>query len=243
LRRFADLHLRFPKNGLNELEEMLRRSSDLGYFTVAVAFNQNMKEEIKQTRAICSDLGIDLVTRTDLEPNTAGELLKVLKGLRPRFEIIAVKCSTRSVARQAAKDRRVDLLNFPTDSVQRERLYFDSHEAVLASGSLSALEINVSTILGAKASHRARLLATMRREVMEARRLRVPFIISSGAENLYGVKTPRDLAAFLTLIDIDWDSALDTVSSEPLKIVERNRQKLRTDYLSPGARIVGGDQR
>jgi len=243
LRRFTDLHLRFPKNGLNELEEMLTLSSDLGYSTVAVAFNQNMKEEIKQTRTICLDLGIDLVTRINMEPNTTGELLRAVTGLRHRFEIIAVKCSTRGVARQAAKDRRVDLLNFPTEPAQREGLYFDRHEAALASGSLSALEINASTIIGAKASHRARLLATMRREVMEARRFKVALVLSTGAENLHGVKTPRDLASFLTLIDIDWESALDTVSSEPLKIVERNRQKLRKDYLSPGVRIVGGDQR
>jgi len=243
LRRFADLHLRFPKKGLNELEEMLRLSSNLEYSTVAVAFEQNMKEEVQQAHAICSDLGVDLVTRVDLEPDTAGELLRLLTRLRLRFEIIAVKCSTRSVARQAAKDRRVDLLDFPTDPAQRERLYFDRHEAVLASGALSTLEINASTISGGRAPHKARLLATMRREVMEARRLRVPFILSSGAENLYGLRTPRDLASLLTLMNVDWDSALGAVSSEPLRIVERNRQKLREDYVSPGVRVVGGDQR
>lgn len=181
------------------------------------------------------------MTRVDLEPNTAGDLLRALK-LRYKFEITAVKCSTKSVARQAAKDRRIDILDFPTDPALRERIYFDSQEAILASGSLSALEINASTILGGGPFHRARLLATMRREVAEARRLRVPFILSTGAENLYGLKSPRDLASLLTLLDVDWKSSLDAVSEIPLRIVERNREKLKASYVSPGIRVEEGDQ-
>jgi ribonuclease P/MRP protein subunit RPP1 len=239
LRRFTDLHLRFPRGDLGELEEMLRLSSDLGYSTIAISFNQNMKDEIKRARAICSDLGIDLATRVDLEPNTAGELLRALKELRYRFEVIAVKCLTKPVARQAAKDRRVDLLNFPTEAAQRERIYFDRQEAVLASDSLSALEINASTILGGEPSRRSRLLAMMRKEIAEARRMSVPFILSSGAEDLYGLRSPRDLASLLALMGLDWELALDAVSEEPLKIVERNREKLKAGYVSPGVRVVG----
>lgn len=238
MRRFTDLHLRFPRGNLGELEEMLKLSSDLGYSTIAISFNQNMRDEIKQARAICSDLGIDLATRVDLEPNTAGELLRALKELRYKSEIIAVKCLSKPVARQAAKDRRVDLLNFPTEATQRERIHFDHQEAVLASGSLSALEINASTILGGEPSRRARLLATMRKEIAEARRMGVPFILSSGAEDLYGLRSPRDLASLLALMDLDWELALDAVSEEPLKIVERNRQKLKAGYISPGVRVV-----
>jgi len=243
MRRFTDLHLRFPKGDVGELKEMLRVSSELGYSTLAISFSLNMKEEIRQTRIICSDLGIGLATRVDLEPKTEGELLRAVKGLRYRFEIIAVKCLTKGVARQAAKDRRVDILNFPTDPAQRERMYFDRQEAVLASGALAALEINASTILGEGPFNRARLLATMRREITEARRMGVPFILSSGAENLYGLRSPRDLASLLTLMDVDWESALDAVSEEPLKMVERNREKLKVDHISPGVRVVEGDQK
>lgn len=238
MRRFTDLHLRFSRGDLRELEDMLKVSSDLGYSTIAISFNQNMKEEIKQARAICSDLGIDLVTRADLEPRTGGELLRALKGLRHRFEVIAVKCLTISVARQAAKDRRVDILNFPTDPEQRERIRFDRQEATLASGSLSALEINASTILERGPFNKARLITTMRKEVAEARRMGVPLILSSGAENLYGLRSPRDLASLLILMNVDWESALDAVSEEPLKIVERNREKLKANYVSPGVRLV-----
>jgi len=242
MRRFTDLHLRF-QGDLSELKEMLRVSSELGYSTLAISFSQNMKEEIKQARIICSDLGVDLATRVDLEPKNEGELLKALKELRYRFEIIAVKCLTKGVARQAAKDRRIDVLNFPIDPAQRERAYFDHQEAVLASGALAALEINASTILGEGPFNRARLLATMRKEIAEGRRMGVPFILSSGAENLYGLRSPRDLASLLTLMDVDWESALDAVSEEPLKIVERNREKLKAEYISPGVRVVEGDQK
>jgi ribonuclease P/MRP protein subunit RPP1 len=243
MRHFTDLHLRFSRGDLKELEEMLRFSSELGYSTLAVSFSHNMKEEIKKARTICSDLGVDLVTRVDLEPKTGGELLEAVKGLRYRFEIIAVKCLTKNVARQAAKDRRVDILDFPTDPAHREKMHFDRQEAVLASGALSALEINASTILGEEPSRRARLLTTVRKEIAEAQRMGVPFILSSGAENLYGLRPPRDLASLLTLMDVNWESALDAVSGEPLKIVERNREKLKAEYISPGVRVVEEHQK
>lgn len=241
MRHFADLHLRAPRGDLRELEGILRVASDLGYSLVGVSFAQTMKEEIKQARATCSDLGLDLVTRVDLEPKSVNGLLKALRDLRYRFEVIAVRCLTKSVARQAAKDRRVDLLNFTTDPAGRERLHFDRQEAVLASGALSALEINASTILRAGHYHRARLLATMRREVEDARRREVPLVLSSGAENPYGLRAPRDLASLLTLMDVDLDTALDAVSENPLRIVERNREKLKADFISPGVRLVKVD--
>ncbi|MFB0543696.1 MAG: RNase P subunit p30 family protein [Candidatus Bathyarchaeia archaeon] len=243
MRRFADLHLKIPRAGLKELEGMLRLASDLGYSTVAVSFAPSKREDVKQARTMCSDLGLDLVTRVDLEPKNVDGLLKSLRQLRQRFEIIAVRCLTKSVARQAGKDRRVDLLNFPTDAAERERLYFDRQEAVLASGALSALELNASTLLRAASSNRARLLSTMRREVEEARRRGVPLILSSGAESPYGMRAPRDLASLLTLLDVDLESALDAVSEEPLRIVERNREKLEEGFISPGVRLIKVDRK
>ena len=238
MRRFADLHLRPPGRDPEEIEELLSFASDLGYTTVAVTFAQAAREEIKEVKTICSDLGIDMVTRVDLEPKTARDLLRDLRGLRYRFEVTAVRCLKKSVARQAAKDRRVDILNFPVNPAQRERLHFDHQEAVLASGSLSALEINASTILRARPHHRGRILSTMRREVEEARRMGVPLLLSSGAEKLYGLREPRDLASLLTLLDVDWESALDAVSEEPLRVVERNREKLKAEFISPGIRVI-----
>ena len=57
--------------------------------------------------------GLDLASRVDLRPRSQNELVGLLRRLRRRFEIICVLCESKEVARQAAKDRRVDLLNFP----------------------------------------------------------------------------------------------------------------------------------
>lgn len=244
MRRFADLHLKIPRSGLREFEEMLRLASDLGYSTVAVSFAPSKVEDIKLVRTICSDLGLDLVTRVDVEPKSVRGLLRALRRLRPRFEVIAVSCLMKSVARQAGKDRRVDLLNFPTDPAGRERLHFDHQEAVLSSGALSALELNASTLLRAAPSNKARLLATMRREVEEAQRRGISLILSSGAESPYGMRAPRDLASLLTPLDVNLESTLDAVSNEPHRIVERNREKLKKSFISPGVRLtrwIGSD--
>ena len=82
------------------------------------------------------------------------------------------------MARQAAKDRRVDLLNFP--SLDYHKRFFDRAEAELASGSLTALEVDVKPLLVLEGPSRVRLLMSLRREVAIAREFHVPIVVSSG---------------------------------------------------------------
>jgi ribonuclease P/MRP protein subunit RPP1 len=83
----------------------------------------------------------------------------------------------------------------------------------------------------------SRLLPILRREVENARRYDVPVVLSSGAIDPLLMRGPRDLAALMGLIDkeVDW---LDAVSTNPWKIVERNREKLSTGFVVPGVKVV-----
>ena len=239
MRSYTDLNLR-PRKNTEEAKMMLGIAADIGYSKVAVSFSSEAgKEEIKKTRALCSHVGLDMVTRVDLQPESSGALLKALGNLRGRFEIIAVHCTTKDVSRQAAKDRRVDLLNFPHADPTKRRLYFDHQEAALACKSLCALEIDACSILNNDPVQKARALATMQKETTLAIKLDVPIVVSSGATDRYGLRTPRDLASLLTLVDVDSDSILQAVSEIPVRIVERNRAKLQSSFVSPGVRIVG----
>lgn len=240
MRRFVDLHLRPQVNDLDQVERMVSRSSELGYRLLGISLPPDVPgHEIRQLQKICSDAGADFVMRVDLAPRTSRELLKGLRRLRRRFEVVSVLCVSKSVARQAAKDRRVDLLSFPLDSRKR---FFDFAEAELASKALASLEIDMAPLLSLRGGLRIRLLSRLRREVEIAKKFKVPIVVSSGATNEYFLRAPRDYAAFATLFDLPLSLGLRALSDNPLAIVERNRGKLNSDYVAPGIRVVKRDE-
>lgn len=237
MRRFVDLHLKPSVKDLDQVKKMIGRSSELGYRLVGITLPSNVTQnKVRQLQSICKDAGIDLVTRVDLTSKTPPRLLNELRHLRRRFEVISVVCLSKAVARQAAKDRRVDLLSFPAMS-PRQR-FFNHAEAELASKALSALEVDMASLLSSKGFSRVPLLSSLRKEVAIAKKFGVPVTISSGATNEYLMRRPHDYAALAALFSMAASLALRALSETPLTIVERNREKLSPDYVAPGIRIV-----
>jgi RNase P/RNase MRP subunit p30 len=238
MRRFADLHLRVQLKEMSEAERMIKKASDLGYNIVGIPFQPTAtREQISKLKQVCNDAKLDFVSRTNLSPSNSGELLRDLRRYRRKFEIIAIRCNTKEVARQAAKDRRVDLLQFSvTNSRQR---FFDKQETELASQALSSLEIELAPLLQLTSSSRIRLLSRLRKEVATAERADVPITLSSGATNEQFMRGPHDYAALTTIFDLSLPSALKALSETPSATVQRNREKLSLDYVAPGIHIVG----
>jgi len=238
MKRFADLHLRVPLKDIPQAERMIKKASELGYNLVGIPLSPHAtREQISQLKHICSEAKVDLVSRVNFFPRNSNELLHDLRSYRRRFEIVAVRCHTKDVARQAAKDRRVDLLQFSVTNLRQR--FFDEAEAELASQALSSLEIELAPLLQLTSFSRVHLLSCLRREVATAERADVPITLSSGATDENFMRGPRDYAALTTLFDLPLPSALRALSENPWVTVERNRGKLSPDFVAPGIRVVG----
>lgn len=236
-RKFADLHLCPDLENDEQVARMIRKVSELGYQLIAIPLPQNFPEEkIRKLQNICRENKIEFASRVDLKPRTSNELIRSLRRLRRRFEVITVMCESKQVARQAAKDRRVDLLNFPGRN--RRKRFFDKAEAELASNALGSLEIDIKPLLTLEGPVRIRLLSSLRREVRIAEDFHVPIVISSGASNELLMRKPRETAALTSLFDLDKSSAINAISKNPLAIVKRNREKLSPNFVAPGIRLV-----
>jgi len=234
---FADLHLCVPFRNTEQQKRLIAKSFELGYRLVGIPLPPNTSpEEVAHLRKICTDAGLDFVSRVDLAPKTTRDLIASLRRLRRRFEVVSVLCVSKPVARQAAKDRRVDLLSFPV-ARPRDR-FFDRAEAELASESLASFEIDMAPLLSSEGFLRTRLLASLRREVTVAQSLHVPVTISSGATSEHLLRRPHDYAALTMLFDMDSSLALNALSDVPSTLVERNRQKLSQGFVAPGLRVV-----
>lgn len=236
---YADLHLCPNINDLHRVSQMVSKVSKLGYSLTAVSLPHNIKEEeIIQLQKIAKEANIDLASRVDLTPKTLKELIYTLRKLRRKFEIISVICKSKNVARQAAKDRRVDILNFPMLD-WRER-FFDRAEAELASNALTAFEIDIKPLLTLEGPARVRLLSSLRREVVIAQKFHVPIVISSGVSDEFLLRRPREMAALAFLFGLNEGFAVEAVAKNPVVIVKRNREKLTSRFVAPGIRVIRG---
>jgi len=236
-RKYADLHLCPDLGNDEQVTRMIRKGSELGYELIAIPLPQFFPEEkIRKLQNICQENKIDFASRVDLKPRTPNELIRSLRKLRRGFEIIGVMCESKQVARQAAKDRRVDLLNFPGSN--RRKRFFDKAEAELASKALGSLEIDIKPLLTLEGPTRIRLLSSLRREVTIAEDFHVPIVISSGASNELLMRKPREITALTSLFDLDKSSAIEAISKNLLAIVKRNREKLSPKFVAPGIRLI-----
>jgi RNase P/RNase MRP subunit p30 len=236
-RPYCDLHLCPNLKDSNQAKSMINKAAQLGYSSIAITFQPNCsQQEIQQIQGICTEVKIDLATRIDLKPNTPDELIRSLRKLRRKFEIIAVLCDSKNVSRQAAKDRRVDLLSFP--SIDFRKRFFDMAEAELASGSLASLEMDVRPLLTLEGPARTRLVSSLRREASIAEGFHVTIVVSSGAPNELLMRKPLETASLTALFDLDKNSALNAVSINPAMIVKRNREKLSPRFIAPGIRVI-----
>ena len=235
--KYVDLHLCAPSDNMEKAEEMIAKSAEMGYAAVGIPLPINVKpEEVGRLRKICSDAGLDFVSRLDLTPRNSGELLSSLRRFRRKFEVVSVTCRSKPVARQAAKDRRVDLLSF--SGAQSANRFFDAAEAELASASSASLEVDVTQLLSLEGFLRVRLLSSLRRETALAKNCRVPVVLSSSATDESLLRRPLDYLALTTLFDLDASVASKAFSENPSGIVQRNRLKLSPDFIAPGLRVV-----
>ena len=236
-RVFADLHLRLNIKDTTKTLRTINKTATLGYRLIAVPLApETRSDEVTKLRAVCNEAKIDFASRIDLRPRTKNELLHQLRRLRRRFELICVKCENKEVARQAAKDRRVDLLIFPLLDFRRR--FFDRAEAQLAGNSLAALEIDMKPLLVLEGPARVRLLSSLRREAAIAKEFHVPIVVSSGVVEERFLRKPREMAALAFLFGLDEVSALKAVSQNAGAIVKRNREKLSSKFVAPGIRVI-----
>ncbi len=241
-RTYADLHLCVDVDDNLLVARVAKKASMLGYGLVSVPFPPRAAEqEVKQVREVFHDAGVDFVSRVDVRSGTPGELLRDIRKLRRRFEVVAAVCLSRAVARQAAKDRRVDVLCFPQPDFRGG--FFDLAEGELASGSLGSFEVDVKPLLVLDGAARARFMSMVRREVDTARGFGVPIVVSSGVGEELFLRKPLELACLGSLVGLSGASGVDAVSINPVAIVRRNREKLGSGFVAPGIRVVrrGGD--
>jgi RNase P/RNase MRP subunit p30 len=233
MRHFVDLKIRDPGDP-RVLTEMLELATKLGFKGIAIVSERPAPQALRDE---ARTLGIDLASRVDLRPRNIHELSKALSRVRRIFEVVAVNCENKAVSRQAAKDHRVDILNFPSLKIGRNRVGLDRQEASLAAKSNCAYEVSISDLLDSS-TERARVIFNLKLDIWNATHEGVPVVVSSGAGTPLRIREPRAIASIISLLGISEDKGLDAVSETPRKILERNRRKFELGFVNSTVREV-----
>lgn len=236
-RTFADLHLRVNPKDHVAAQRLINKAAKFGYHFVSFTFGFELLEsQLVDLKDSCSQAGLDFVYRADFKPRNQEDLMRFIRKFRRKLEVICIICDNKEIARQAAKDRRVDLLNFP--SLDYHKRFFDRAEAELASCSQTALEVDIKPLMIMEGPPRVRLLSSLRREVALAREFHIPIVVSSGVGEDYLMRMPRNLASIAYLFGLNETEALDAVSTNPAGIIIKNRDKMNSAYIAPGISVL-----
>ena len=219
MRKFVDLHI-IP--GASKVDSMLNQAVKLGFSAIGVSGPKPKADNI------------DTVSRLDITPKNQEQLNNMLRNSRRKFEVISVICQNKNVARQAAKDNRVDIIKFPLDQKKRRSVWLDHHQANLMKESGCSYEIDIRDLLIHDASTMENRLRRISRETHIASKADIPIIASSGAHKALEMREPKAIASILNLIEVDYEEALNMVSENPYSIIIKNRSKLSKSYIMPG---------
>ena len=222
MREFIDLNL--MPNDQVALDLVLQKAKAMGYTAVGIEKTD-------------SDV-IDVINRVDLYPMNQNELGKRLRKLRHCTEVIVVHCRNKSVARQAAHDHRVDLIRFPVDRTTKKRFYLDRRQAGMMRNSGVGYEVSIKDLLIDDRHLLAKRIVAIKKSLDIAIKYGLPVVASSGAEDKYGLRDPHGLAALMSLLGVDYEPALDMVSTNPMRLVTDNREKLKNSYILPGVWVI-----
>jgi len=234
-RRYADLHVRVTNEG-DAPELLIKMARHLGFSLIALSFDDPHKlRDLKYIKDCARDLGVDVAIRADLRPSSPGELKRCLRKLRRRVEVIGVYCCDTSVARTAARDRRVDVTFYDPDNVLS---ILDEGQLSLLAESDHYVEANLIDFLYASPDKQAKTLWNYGLVLKRVAKRGIPILVSSGASKIVDMRAPRELCALAFLLLDQKEMAKEAVSTRPLELVRLNREKLSSSFIQPGVRVV-----
>lgn len=214
-RLYVDSFLRAKT--VDEACRMIERAKILGYSMIGVATEDFEEAQFKETAKFAREKGIDIFRRIDMVSDSKHEMIRKINHSRKNCEIVSILCRTREATLFAARDGRVDFVQLPLASEQR----IDKH---VASVFKNMLEIVFSDLL--EHDSRIETFRPMMKIVHEANRYKVKTVMSSGASDIYGMRSPVSLAESLESLGASRPEAILSVSEYPYARVMLNRERM-----------------
>lgn len=175
-----------------------------------------------------------ILKRVDVSGRDLKSIRKQVDNVRKHSMIVSVKIASVGTVNWAAEDQRVDLLTVDHSLDYRLR---DS-TARLAAMHSTALEIRFEPLLHLAGLNRSKVIKVYRESIQTAIDSRMQVILSSGASHPLHLRSARAIRHLGELLGMESKYAENAINQAPLDIIERNRRRFSSDYVSEGVEIL-----
>jgi ribonuclease P/MRP protein subunit RPP1 len=170
----------------------------------------------------------------EIKAENPEDLKRKVKKFRNKTDVLLVQGGNLKINRAATEDPRVDILCYPYRS--RVDSGINHVLAAKAAENRVAIEINLKYLLMNRPNQRHRVLSQFRQIVKLHRKFKFPVIITSDANSIYDLHSPRDVVALAGCFGMTLEEATKAMSTVPQEIMERGR--LRDQIIVSGVRLV-----
>jgi RNase P/RNase MRP subunit p30 len=213
----------------DDLDSFVAFAEDIGLNTLAVPGDILKKPFQKR------DDGILVLSRLDVAAKRLPSVKKTVGRVRRKHALVTIRLTKNvEMANWAAEDNRIDLITLSQSTDSKLR----STTARIAAKAGTALEVQFAPLLQTSGLIRSRILKGYRENVATAIEAGMQVVISSGAEHVLNLRSPRSMQYIGTLLGIDFQDTSRAVLEFPRRIVERNLDKLRPDFLGDGMTVI-----
>lgn len=191
------------------LTELINIARKLGYTVLGVECLNNCSQIIEESSECFKD--IRLLKRITIVSSNELEVKRSLRGIKLKYDIVAVKPLSYQVARLAARDGRIDLVIADKESLR----FIDLSEIRLLEKFKGAIEIPLNhllvfnEILLSRLIHRLRLIT----------RYDAPLILSSGARSPYELWHPLHIVGIMTILGLPESKVWEALTITPKNLV------------------------
>lgn len=215
----------------SQLPAFLHAANQLGFTEIWIS-NLTKEERKILTQPSFSNL-IRMYERLDIGINneSKAQMISILRQQRREIPIITVTCLTPELTAWAAQDNRVDILKFPvfhlgklmSRSIAKLMVKFNKH-----------LEIQLAELYSLHERQQIPALRQIHSALEIATRKNVPILFSSGSKKPDQMRSPRELASLAQMFMMNSKLSLDSLSTIPQQLIQRNLLKISPDYIAPG---------
>jgi ribonuclease P/MRP protein subunit RPP1 len=190
------------------------------------------------------DPSLQLMRGAMLSPKTPDSVQKMARAaLESGADMILVEGGDEEINRAASECWEVDVLCHPErvsgkDPLDQKNSGVDDVMARFMAERGIAIEICLAELLSCYGVVRAQVMGRMRQNIILARKYKTPIIITSGAEDRFGMRAPQDLSSLGITLGMDAGMSKKAVSEYPAMLVKKSCDRRGSDVLLAGLEVV-----
>jgi ribonuclease P/MRP protein subunit RPP1 len=212
-----------------DMENVLSKLEILGW--KGVCFVCRSVDDIEKYKNLLKSFKthMDVSFGYKIETENPKNVVKIAKSVRKKVEIILVHGGKLDINRVACETPEIDILTHP--ELGRQDGGIDYVMANLAKENNVAIEFNFRNLLLSYKKRRAEIFSYMLENAKIVKKVKAPFVITSGALEAYDLRSPYDLLSFAKTLGFSQKDAKLALSNN---IIEENRRRLSGKWIMPG---------